>query len=122
MKRPLRLTLAFLWLTIGYWMFTFVLQFVLILMPFAHSGSGISTSGGDGVNMVHFSGTPGDAVLVLVSSSGEKDITFPTTRQSTTSSHSTSMAWGNAYLQLLLVVAYALVSLPILSRLLRPTI
>jgi hypothetical protein len=119
MKRPLRLTLAFLWLTVGYWIFSFVLQYALILMPFAHSGSGISTSGGDGVNTVHFSGTPGDAVLVLVSSSGEKDINFPSTRHINSSSNSTSMAWGNGLLQLFFVMAYALVSLPILSKLLR---
>lgn len=121
MKRPLRVTLAFLWLTIGYWIFSFVLQFALILSPFAHSGSGISTSSARGANTVHFSGAPGDAVLVFVTQHGDHDVTFPTTHDAVTSS-SSAMAWANAYLQLLLVAMYALVSLPLLSRLLRPNV
>jgi hypothetical protein len=118
MKRPLRLTLAFLWLTIGYWIFSFVLQFALILMPFTHGGSGISTSTQPGLYKVQFSGTPGDAVLVLASHTGDYTVDFPATQPSGSSS-STAIAWGNGFLQLFLVVAYALVSLPILSRLLR---
>ena len=97
MKRPLRLTLAFLWLTVGYWIFSFVLQFALILLPFAHSGSGISTSTSNGVHTVHFSGAPGDAVLVLVTQSGDHHVTIPA-RDVVASSSSTTMAWANAYL------------------------
>jgi len=118
MKRPLRLTLAFLWLTVGYWVFSFALQFVLLLLPFAHSGSGISTSTSNGIHTVHFSGAPGDAVLVLVTQSGDHNVTVPA-RDVPISSSSTTMAWANGYLQLFLVVLFALVSLPILSRLLR---
>ena len=121
MKRPLRFTLAFLWLTIGYWTFSFVLMFALILMPFATSGTGISTSSAGGLHTIHFSGTPGDAVLVLVAQKGDHEVTFGSTTDAVTSS-SSSMAWANGFLQLFLVMAYTLVSLPILSRLLRPNI
>ena len=119
MKRVLRFTLAFLWLTIGYWIFSFVLQFALMLLPFTGSGS-ISTSTSNGVHTVDFYGGPGDAVLVLVTESGDHKVTFPDSHPGSSSS-STSMAWDNGYLQLILVVLFALVSLPILSRLLRHT-
>ena len=121
MKRRFRLTLAFLWLTVGYWIFSFVLQFALILLPFAHSGSGISTSTSNGIHNVHFSGAPGDAVLVFVTQDGGHgghNVAIPA-RDVPISSSSTTMAWANGYLQLFLVVLFALVSLPILSRLLR---
>lgn len=119
MKRPLRLTLAFLWLTVGYWVFSFSLQFVLLLLPFAHSGSGISTSTSNGIHTVHFSGAPGDAVLVLMTQSGDPKVTVPARDVPISSSSSTTMAWANGYLQLFLVALFALVSVPILSRLLR---
>ena len=119
MKRSLRLTLAFLWLTVGYWILSLVLQFALILLPFAHSDSGISTSTSNGVHTVHFSGAPGDAVLVLVRQSGNHNVTIPATRDVVSSGSSTTMAWANAYLEGLLAVLFALASLPVLSRLLR---
>jgi hypothetical protein len=119
MNRVLRFALAFLWLTVGYWIFSFVLQFALLLLPFAGSGS-ISTSTSDGVHTVDFVGAAGDAVLVFVTESGDHKVTFPESRPGGSSS-STTMTWGNAYLELFLVVVFALVSLPILSRLLRHT-
>ena len=118
MKRPLRLTIAFLWLTVGYWVFSFALQFVLLLLPFAHSGSGISTSTSNGIHTIHFSGAPGDAILVLMTQSGDPKVTVPA-QQVLVSASSTTMAGTNAYLQLILVVVFALISLPILSRFLR---
>jgi hypothetical protein len=119
MKRSLRLSLAFLWLTFGYWTISFVLEFALILLPFARSDSGISASTSNGAHTVHFSGAPGDAVLVLETQSGYHNVTIPATRDVASSGSGTTMAWANAYLSSFFVVLFALVSLPILSRLLR---
>jgi hypothetical protein len=120
MKRTFRLMLAFLWLTVGYWTLSFVLQFALLLLPFAHTGSGILHSGpaSNGVHTVQFHGAPGDAVLVFVTQDGEKKVTF-SAKPPTVSSFSTTMAWDNAYSDCFLVGLFALISLPILSRLLR---
>ena len=73
MKRAFRL-----WLTVGYWIISFVLQFALLLLPFAHAGSGILHSGpaSNGVHTVQFHGAPGDAVLVFVTQDGERKVTF----------------------------------------------
>ncbi len=120
MKQAFRLILAFLWLTVGYWTFSFVLQFALLLLPFAHTGSGILHSGpaSNGVRTVQFHGAPGDAVLVFVTQDGEKRVTF-SAKPPAVSSFTTRMAWDNAYSECFLVGLFALISLPILSRLLR---
>ena len=81
--KPFRVILAFLWLTIGYWIISFVVPLVLLFLPFAKSSGGISTSMADGVYKIQFSGSPGQIVALLVSTdSGEKQASFsgmPTT-------------------------------------------
>ena len=116
--------LVFLWLTVPIWTCSFLLQFALLAMPFAqyaHRNGGILTrpgSASNGVHTVSFSGAPGDAVMVLVTKTGDYSVAFPATRDYSHGS-TTTMAWDNAYSALFQVGLFALISLPILSRLLR---
>lgn len=116
MKRPLRLMFAFLWLTFGYWIIGPLLRIAVLLLPFVQGGSGISVSSAENYHTVRFSGSPGDAVLVLVRQSGDNTITFPA-RVTDSSSNISSV---NLYDELAVTVLFAVISIPMLSRLLRP--
>jgi hypothetical protein len=118
-KRVSRGLLAFLWLTVGYGLFSVVVPLVLLFLPFAHSNGGIEVSSEQGVHHVRFPGSPGDVVAVLfVSSSGPKDIAFRTPSDSSLSG-STHMEYSNGLLQLILVALFALISIPVLRRVFR---
>jgi hypothetical protein len=111
--------LAFLWLTFGYWVISFIIPFVLVFLPFAQSGGGISTSDAGGVHHVRFTGSPGDVIaFIYVEAAGPKDVKFTTP---TVMSHggSTFLSWTNAYVQLVLVGLFALISIPVLRRIFR---
>jgi hypothetical protein len=118
MRRPLRLAMAFLWLTVGYWTCSFVLHFAILLLPFARTGNGVSMSSGAGVHYLRFSGAPGDTVLAFVTESGDHGLSFSSTPSSGSSSGS-RMEWANGYFELFVTAFFALISLPILTRLLR---
>ena len=119
LSRFLKLALAFLWLTVGYWFFSTIVPFVLMLLPYVGSGGGISMSSEQGVHQLRFSGRPGDLVLVLyVSDAGEKNLTYTTSSKAVRSS-STTYEWSNAIVQLSLVALFAVVTIPLLRRLLR---
>jgi hypothetical protein len=111
--------LAFLWLTLGYWVISFIVPFLLLFLPFAGSGGGISESSANGVHRVRFDGQPGDVIAYMyVNQSGPKDETF-TTPPVPSHGGSTFFRWANAYTQLALVCIYALISIPVLKRILR---
>ena len=119
MTHLLKLTIAFLWLTVGYWLFSTILPFALLLLPYAGAGGGISMSSAQGVHQVRFSGRPGDLVLVLyVSDAGEKSLAYTTSNEPVRAS-STTYQWSNAIVQLTIVALFALISIPLLRRLLR---
>jgi len=109
--------LAFLWLTFGYWILSTWLQIVLVLLPFAGPGSGLSVGSTDGYHTVNFSGSPGDAVLVVVTKSGPQELTFAESGQGQASS--TAMSQVNTFAGLIISVLYAALSLPVLAKLLR---
>jgi hypothetical protein len=118
MKRPWRYILAFLWLTIGYWIVSFIVPLVLLFLPFAKSGGGISTSLADGVYKIQFPGSPGQIIALLVSTdSGEKKVTFP---DMPTDIHGSSdhTQWSSPTYELLIAVVFAGLSIPVLRRLL----
>jgi hypothetical protein len=118
-RRVIRRLVAFLWLTIGYWFISTLVPFILLFLPFATSGGGIEMSSADGVHHVRFPGAPGDIIAVLyVEQRGPKDITF---QGASGPSHggSSHMQWANAYFQLLPVIIFALLSIPVLKRLFR---
>ena len=116
MKRPLRLMFAFLWLTFGYWVIGAILHFVVALLPLAQGGSGISVSSEENYHKVEFSGAAGDAVFVLVKQTGDNTVKFP----AHISGSSSDISSVNFYAELLVAVLFAIISIPVLSRLLRP--
>ena len=107
---------AFLYLTIGYWFFGFLVPFALAILPIAHSSAGFSMSSAQGVHELRFHGFPGDLILVLyVSDGGTKNLRYTTSSEAvraiSTSSHQT-----NAYASLISVALFAIISIPILRR------
>src|SRR5437867_12614707 len=108
MKRPLRLMFAFLWLTFGYWILATVLHFAVVLLPFAQGGSGISVSSEENYHKVQFSGSPGDAVLVLVKQAGDNTIKFP----AHVTGSSSNISSVNLYAELVVAVSFAVISIP----------
>ena len=119
MHRLLRITLAFLWLTAGYWFYSTILPYALVLLPYVSSDGGISMSSEQGVHQFRFSGRPGDLVLVLyVSDAGEKNLTHTTSSEPVRSS-STMYQWSNVIAQLVFVALFAMISIPLLRLLLR---
>jgi hypothetical protein len=116
MKRPLRLMFAFLWLTFGYWIIGPLLHLIVAFLPFAQGGSGISVSSEGNYHKVQFSGSPGDAVLVLVKQTGDNTVEFP----AHVTGSSSDIASVNLYAELVVAVLFAVISIPVLSRLLRP--
>lgn len=117
MSRPLKILLSFLWLTFGYWILSIWLQIILMLLPFAASGTGISVHSADGYHTVNFSGSPGDAVLVVVTKSGPREVTFSGSTQSFASS--SAMMQVNIFSGLIIPLLYAAISIPVLGKLLR---
>ena len=116
--KPSRVILAFLWLTIGYWIISFIVPLVLLFLPFAKSSGGISTSMADGVYKIQFSGSPGQIVALLVSTdTGEKQASFP---GMPTAVHGSSeqTQWSSPIYELLIALVFAAASIPILRRLL----
>jgi hypothetical protein len=119
MKRASRLVLAFIWLTIGYWVISFVVPLVLLFLPFARSSGGISWSASNGIYRVQFPGSPGDVIALLyVTQRGGKDIAIPTDYPFGGGA-SNQIHWSNAYSQLLITIVFGAVSIPVLRRLLR---
>jgi hypothetical protein len=119
MKRAWRFTLAFLWLTVGYWIISFIVPLVLLFLPFAKSSGGISTSLADGVYKIQFPGSPGQIIALLVSTdSGEKEVTFPNMPK-TMHGSSEHTQWSSPMFELLIALVFAGLSIPILRRLLR---
>lgn len=116
MPRSLKILLSFLWLTFGYWILSVWLQIILMLLPFAAPGTGISVHSADGYHTVNFSGSPGDAVLVLVTKAGHREFTFGESAQSSASS--SAMIQLNTLFGLIITVLYAAISLPVLTKLL----
>lgn len=117
--KPSRVILAFLWLTIGYWIISFVVPLVLLFLPFAKSSGGISTSMADGVYKIQFSGSPGQIVALLVSTdSGEKQASF-SGMPTAVSGSSEKTQWSSPVFQLIVALFFAAVSIPVLRRLLR---
>ena len=114
MKRIARFVIAFLYLTIGYWIFSFAFRYAAILLPFAKAESSISMSSGEGYHYLRFSGTPGEVILVFVSGKAN-GMGFPT--PSVTSP--TGFEWANVYFESFGIIIFALVSIPILGRILR---
>jgi len=116
--QPSRVILAFLWLTIGYWIISFIVPLVLLFLPFAKSSGGISTSMADGVYKIQFSGSPGQIVALLVSTdTGEKQASFPSMPTAVHGS-SEQTQWSSAIYELLIALVFAAASIPILRRLL----
>jgi hypothetical protein len=117
--KPSRVILAFLWLTVGYWIISFIVPLVLLFLPFAKSSGGISTSMADGVYKIQFSTSPGQIVALLVSTdTGEKQVSFP---GMPTAVHGSSeqTQWSSPIYELLIALIFAAVSIPVLRRLLR---
>ena len=78
--KPSRLILAFLWLTIGYWIISFIVPLLLLFLPFAKSSGGISTFMADGVYKIQFQASPGQIVALLggfSTDTGDKQVSFP---------------------------------------------
>jgi len=114
-----RVILAFLWLTVGYWIISFIVPLVLLFLPFAKSSGGISTSMADGVYKIQFSGSPGQIVALLVSTdTGEKHAFFPGMPTAVQSS-SEQTQWSSPIFQLIIALVFAAVSIPVLRRLFR---
>jgi hypothetical protein len=117
--KPSRVILAFLWLTIGYWIISFIVPLVLLFLPFAKSSGGISTSMANGVYKIQFSGSPGQIVALLVSTdTGEKEVSFPDMPAAVHGS-SEQTQWSSPIFELLVALVFAAVSIPVLRRLLR---
>jgi len=117
--KPSRVILAFLWLTLGYWIISFIVPLVLLFLPFAKSSGGISTSMADGVYKIQFSASPGQIVALLVSTdTGDKQVSFP---GMPTAVHGSSeqTQWSSPIYELLIALIFAAVSIPVLRRLLR---
>jgi hypothetical protein len=115
---PSRVILAFLWLTIGYWIISFIVPLVLLFLPFAKSSGGISTSMADGVYKIQFSGRPGQIVALLVSTdTGEKQASFPGMPTAVRGS-SEQTQWSSPIYELLIALVFAAVSIPVLRWLL----
>jgi len=120
MKRAFRLILAFIWLTLGYWLISFVVPFILLFLPFAKSNGGISYSTSNGVYRVQFPGSPGDVIALLyVTQRGNKDIEIPT-NYPFGGGASNQIQWSNGYAELFITITFATISIPILGRILRP--
>ena len=118
MKRLGRSFLAFTYLTVGYWFFNALFVFLLLVLPFVrHDGGGISHSALQGVHQVTFQGERGTLLLVYVSETGSKSLSFTTAPQATSSSQ-TYFRFTNLYGELLTVGLFALISIPVLRRLL----
>ncbi len=118
-RRVIRGLLAFMWLTIGYWFISFLVPFILLFLPYTMSGEGITKSSTGGVHTISFRGTPGDVIALLVTTTpGPKHVTFDP-RPDFSSGSATHMQWDNALFQLLPVIVFALLSIPILKRLFR---
>lgn len=77
----------------------------------------MSVRSADGYHTVNFSGSPGDALLIFVRKSGPQEVTFRESGRSGTSS--TAMAQVNTFGGLIISVLYAVISIPVLGRLLR---
>ena len=107
---------AFLWLTFGYWIIGAFLHFIVALVPFAQGGSGISVSSDKHFHKVQFTGSPGDAVFVMVRQSVDNTVEFP----AHVSGSSQDISSVNLYAELAVAVLFAVISIPVLSRLLRP--
>ena len=106
---------AFLWLTFGYLIIGAFLHFLVDLVPFAQRGSGISVSSEEGFHKVQFSGVPGDALFVFVTQTGDQTVQFP----AHVTGSSSDISSVNAYAELVVAVLFAVISMPVLSRLLR---
>jgi len=114
-----RVIFAFLWLTIGYWIISFIVPLVLLFLPFAKSSGGISTSMADGVYKIQFSGSPGQIVALLVSTdTGEKQVSFPGMPMAVNGSSEQSQ-WSSPIFELIVALVFAAVSIPVLRQLLR---
>ena len=71
----------------------------------------------DGVTHVRFDGAPGDVIFIAaVKSSGSKHMTFEDTN--TTHTSSTHMVYDNGIVSLFTNALFAIISIPILRRLL----
>ena len=117
MKRHTRNLMAFLYLTVGYWIFTFLLLFALL--PFTEAGPGFSTSSEQGVHQVRFHGSSGDLVLLLfVSDAGDKNLRY-TTSAEPANAMSTSFRLVNSYFEFISIALFALISIPVLKRIFR---
>ena len=117
--KPSRVILAFLWLTVGYWIISFIVPLVLLFLPFAKSSGGICTSMADGVYKIQFSASPGQIVALLVSTdTAEKQVSFP---GMPTAVHGSSeqTQWSSPIFELFVALVFAAVSIPVLRRLLR---
>jgi hypothetical protein len=120
MKRAWRFVIAFLWLTVGYWIISFIVPLGLLFLPFAKSSGGISTSMADGVYKIQFPASPGQVVALLVSTdTGDKEVSFP---GMPTAVHGSSeqTQWASPIYELLIALVFAAVSIPLLRRLLCP--
>jgi hypothetical protein len=114
-----RMVLAFLWLSIGYWIISFVVPLVLLFLPFAKSSGGVSTSMSDGIYKIQFPSSPGDIVALLVSTdSGDKQVSFPNMPAAVHGS-SQHTQWASPIYEFLIALVFAAVSIPILRRLFR---
>ncbi len=119
MNRAARVALAFLWLTVGYWFISFIVPLVLLFLPFAKSGGGISTSMAGGVYTIQFPAGPGQIVALLVSTdTGDKTASFPGMPVKTHGSSELTQ-WDNPIYELVIALVFAAVSIPALRRLLR---
>jgi len=119
MKRTSRFILAFLWLTVGYWIISFIVPLVLLFLPFAKSSGGISTSMANGVYKIQFPAGPGQIVALLVSTdTGDKEVSFPDMPTAVRGS-SERTQWSSPIFELIVVLVFAAVSIPVLRRLLR---
>ena len=117
--KPSRVILAFLWLSVGYWIISFIVPLVVLFLPFAKSSDGISTSMADGVYKIQFSASPGQIVALLVSTdAGEKQVSFPVMPTAVHGS-SEQTQWSSPIYELLIALIFAAVSIPVLRRLLR---
>ena len=119
MSRLSKIALVFLWLTAGYWLFITIVPLALVLLPYVGSGGGILMSSEQGVHKLQFSGRPGDLILVLyVSDAGEKNLAY-TTASGAIRASSRTFQWSNTIVQLAVVAVFALISIPLLRRLLQ---
>ena len=116
MNKSTRNLLAFLYLTVGYFIFSFLLVFVILLLPFAYSGEGISHSEKQGVHQVQFHGSPGLVLLLYATDTGNKNLQYDTTSEAINSSGTDYSRWTSIYWEFFTTAAFALLSIPILKR------